>query len=184
MNTCTLSILISVVVFVLTEGNMESSSKDCPLWTTLQNGSCKCGNINSVHCEENRGAYAVADCYCLTLDETKTFPVVGECSYTCRFLATNSSYDLYGNETQDLDKLCRHYNRTGVMCGECVEGYGLPVYSYSLACVECSHYKYNWLKYIAVALITLYHFTVHFACTLDCLLSMCSCWIMLWLSIH
>ncbi len=48
------------------------------------------------------------------------------------------------------------------MCGECIEGYGLPVYSYNLSCVECSNYKYNWLKYIAVAYIplTIFYFIV------------------------
>ena len=30
-----------------------------------------------------------------------------------------------------------------------------PVYSYSLACVECKDYEYNWLKYIAVAFLPL-----------------------------
>ena len=48
------------------------------------------------------------------------------------------------------------------MCGECLEGYGLPVYSYSPSCVECTSYKYNWLKYIAVSFIplTVFYFLV------------------------
>ncbi len=46
------------------------------------------------------------------------------------------------------------------MCGECTEGHGLPVYSYSLSCVECTHYKYNWIKYIAVAYIPLTLFLI------------------------
>ncbi len=33
------------------------------------------------------------------------------------------------------------------MCGECVEGYGVPVYSYTLSCVECSEYRYNWMQW-------------------------------------
>ena len=33
--------------------------------------------------------------------------------------------------------------------------YGLPVYSYSIHCVNCTEYQYNWLKYIAVAYIPL-----------------------------
>ncbi len=38
------------------------------------------------------------------------------------------------------------------MCGECIDWHGLPVYSYSLSCVECTRYKYNWIKYIVVSL--------------------------------
>ena len=45
--------------------------------------------------------------------------------------------------------------QTGLMCTECVDGYAYPVYSYSLACVECKDYGYNWLKYIAVAFLPL-----------------------------
>ena len=41
------------------------------------------------------------------------------------------------------------------MCSGCVDGYASPVYSYSFDCVECKDYKYNWLKYIAVAFLPL-----------------------------
>lgn len=51
--------------------------------------------------------------------------------------------------------MCRVHHRTGQMCGQCEKGYAPPVYSYNLDCVECSHYKYNWLKYIAVAFLPL-----------------------------
>ena len=36
--------------------------------------------------------------------------------------------------------------------GSCVaSGYAPPVYSYSLSCVECADYSYNWMKYVAAA---------------------------------
>ena len=34
---------------------------------------------------------------------------------------------------------------------KCIQGYGLPVYSYKLECVECDDNENNWLKYLAVA---------------------------------
>ena len=46
------------------------------------------------------------------------------------------------------------------MCGRCEEGYAPPVYSYSLACVECSDYNYNWLKYAAAAFLPLTGFYI------------------------
>ncbi len=39
-------------------------------------------------------------------------------------------------------------------------GYAPAVYSYSSACVECKNYKYNWIKYIAIAYIPLTVFYV------------------------
>ena len=41
--------------------------------------------------------------------------------------------------------------RGGPLCSKCIQGYGLPVYSYKLECVECDDDENNWLKYLAVA---------------------------------
>ena len=49
------------------------------------------------------------------------------------------------------EEVCGSFNRIGLMCGECTAEHAPSVYSYDLACVECKDYKYNWLKYIAVA---------------------------------
>ena len=46
------------------------------------------------------------------------------------------------------------------MRGRCEEGYAPPAYSYNVACVECSDYKYNWLKYIAIAFLPLTAFFI------------------------
>ena len=152
-------VLISVEVYTaFANVNLNTSIKDCPLWTTLQNNSCKCGsNISGlVQCEDERGAFAVSNCYCMTTDKNNDIPLVGACHYNCHLLSKTNIYNLNVNTTQDLDNAtCGPQKRTGVLCGECIEGYGLPVYSYSPSCVECSHYKYNWLKYIAVAYIPL-----------------------------
>ena len=54
-----------------------------------------------------------------------------------------------------LNRLCDDYGRTGQLCGKCKDGYTLPVYSYSLNCVECTDYSYNWVKYLAAAFLPL-----------------------------
>ena len=42
--------------------------------------------------------------------------------------------------------------RGGPLCSKCIQGYGLPVYSYRFECVECDdNENNNWLKYLAVA---------------------------------
>ena len=158
MNINSVWVLISVLSYAFANIDLNTSSKKCPLWTTLQNDSCKCGSnaFNLVQCEDERGAFAVTNCYCMTTDKDKATPLVGTCLYTCQKLSSRTTYNLGINTTQNLDNTtCGPYKRTGVLCGECIEGYGLPVYSYSLSCVECYHYKYNWLKYIAVAYIPL-----------------------------
>ena len=83
-----------------------------------------------------------------TPEHNTSFPLVGPCLYTCskkyQHFSVNQSAKL-NNET------CGPFKRTGMLCSKCIEGYGLPVYSYSLSCVNCTDYKYNWIKYIAVA---------------------------------
>lgn len=68
---------------------------------------------------------------------------------------------IHACNNSELDNaICGHFNRTDQMCGRCKKGYAPPVYSYSLSCVECSDYKYNWLKYIAAAFLPLTFFYI------------------------
>ena len=50
---------------------------------------------------------------------------------------------------------CAGLNRRWTSCGRCEDGHAIPVYSYDLGCVKCDNYKYNWLKYLAVAFLPL-----------------------------
>ena len=150
----------------------STQEKNCPLWTYLTNitGTCECGDrlSGTIECNERDKTVSIKSCYCMTLDENTLKPVVSDCLYTCytvyNDILEGHLFNLVGtNTTTNLNNVtCGRYNRKGTACGECIEGHSLPVYSYSLSCVECSDYKYNWLKYIAVAYIplTLFYFTV------------------------
>ena len=41
------------------------------------------------------------------------------------------------------------------MCGQCKDNHSPSPYSYQLKCAHCSHYKYNWLKYLVTAYLPL-----------------------------
>ena len=36
------------------------------------------------------------------------------------------------------DTMCGPYNRTGLLCGRCIDGYGPAVYSLDMKCADCS----------------------------------------------
>ena len=138
----------------------------CPPWTSPQNGSCKCGNDleGIVKCEDKRGAFALKNCFCMTTQEIRNSNsvLVGICPYTC-YITIKMTHPINTNATEDLNnETCGPHKRRGKMCGKCIKGYGLPAYSYNLSCVECTNYKYNWLKYIAVAYgpLTVFYFTI------------------------
>ena len=159
----------------------NSTSSDCPaLWKRMQNGSCVCGDSldSVVRCDPTTKEVSILVYHCMTFSEELNQTLVGHCS-TVNYYSGNGPYsDYYSlkgvrNISRDLndlmcryDKRClnksfnlcdiRNLQRTGLMCGACGEGYTPPVYSYSTACVKCTkEYKYNWLKYIAVAFLPL-----------------------------
>ena len=158
------------LLFLLSSWSLVlANNSTCPPWTTAaDNGMCQCGSSlkGLVKCSRNADHEGVnlTNCFCMTLiknENGRSVEVVGECLYTCKLHQLPFSTLL--NSTEDLDsKICGPFKRTGVFCGDCIEDYGLPVYSYNLSCVKCIDYKYNWLKYIAVAYIplTLFYFIV------------------------
>jgi hypothetical protein len=82
----------------------------------------------------------------------------------CPFLCMNYFYIDIDADT-NLSTLCdRHIrqNRQGQMCGQCKDNHSPSPYSYELKCAHCSHYKYNWLKYLAMAYapLTVFFFIV------------------------
>ena len=82
----------------------------------------------------------------------------------CPFLCGNYVYMDIDSDT-NLSTLCDgdiRQNRQGQMCGKCKDNHSPSPYSYRLKCADCSHYKYNWLKYLAMAYapLTVFFFVV------------------------
>ena len=75
---------------------------------------------------------------------------VGACLYNCYTLSLYYQLPCRVSELQNYT--CPPWmKRGGPLCSKCIQGYGLPVYSYKLECVECDDNENNWLKYLAVA---------------------------------
>ena len=74
--------------------------------------------------------------------------VAGECPY-CSF-NKNRTIDLPRNGSELQDKLCGSINRTGVLCGSCLPGYGPVVNGDTIECHPCSasKAKYHWVFYL------------------------------------
>ena len=144
-----------------------AQAEDCPLWTVAKNDTegCECAQSNQriVGCNTSPYSVSVRVFYCMTADSDMN-PVVGPCLYNNDLSIGEPHLDYYTNvykkirtnSSTDINtEVCGPYNRKGLMCGECIKDYGLPVYSYNIVCVKCVDYKYNWLKYIAVAYLPL-----------------------------
>ena len=157
----------------------QDSNSTCPTWTYYDNvtQAGKCGKnifrIQIVSCttedkcptsgnvrltEANVG---VLFGYCLTQNSKQRDLVVGACphNHLPHSLITNqykAPYFQVPNDISQLDSaMCQQLGgyRTGQLCGQCVDGYSPPVYSYYTQCIRCSTGTNNWPKYLAVSLL-------------------------------
>ena len=141
----------------------------CPSWTVCnlygpppKKGDCICScgsylkgimycNINE---SNNHSLVGVEHGYCMTFNKTNTTLLVGSCPFNLRRGGLVFTYQDIPSNPYEIDGvLCGYTNRTGQLCGQCVDGYSPPVYSYYPQCVRCSPGTNNWPKYLAVALL-------------------------------
>ena len=145
----------------------------CPPWTVYndETGQCDCGNDlrGIVHCNAETKSVSVLTCFCMTYNSKTNQTVVGHCMIMCKRKRNDATCKLYNrietNDTKEINNdVCESTNKTGQLCGRCKEGYGIPVYSYTLNCVKCNatDFTHSLFKYIAVAFLplTLFYFIV------------------------
>ena len=135
----------------------------CPhLWFLWNNGSCHCGSDvhGVVKCDPDTKEVAVLDCNCLTIEYTSNgaqIPVAGSCIFNC----------VNNTDVKDSDPFyhsapshCASLNRQGTLCGQCLDGYTVPAYSYEFKCIRCDSELENWGLYIVFAFLPLTVFIV------------------------
>ena len=136
---------------------VQQVNSSCPTWT-YPSQHCKCGNPlqRIIHCttEDNQTTVEIIFGYCMTLDSSQTAEVVGSCPFNFQRPGYRYQYLRVPSVLPDLESVvCGYTNRTGQMCGQCVNGTSPPVYSYYPQCVHCPKGTNNWPKYLAVSLL-------------------------------
>ena len=141
------SILFLIVACHLvwgTDGNCNQT------WYTDKDGDCVCGvELSGVlRCNDCYKTVNIAAGFCMTYDTTRQYVgensssllIVGPCPYGALSNTTNRKFTtLPTDPTQVNSSQCAPYNRRGLFCGECLEGFGPSVYSFDLHCANCSH---------------------------------------------
>ena len=147
----------------VSEGNVDKETCfKANLWSVWDSETklCHCGDDlgGVVQCSVLTKELSVIDCHCLTVHFTAhgtTLPVVGSCIYNC---ANHTWYNdiMYHSAPSD----CASLNRQGTLCGQCLDGYTVPAYSYEFKCIRCDSQLENWGLYIVFAFLPLTIFTV------------------------
>ena len=146
----------------------------CPTWFTCNSqNSCECGDEHNyaVVCDARRKESAVLDTYCVTYDRKSKSTYLGQCFYNCqngdKKNKLDSVYSRLPQNPEDLfnESACTPFHRTGLLCGDCEEGYSPYVLSYNLSCVKCPDGHKNWWRFILAGFVSLtffYFFVVIF----------------------
>ena len=129
---------------VNTARNASGKDLDCSTWfvsvTSEGSSYCECGkSLNGhVRCNNASQEVAILPGYCMSYDESSRQTVLGECLYT-QIYYVDSSWSQYGyiplpNNASDLNSfICGPYNRDGLLCGRCKDGFspGVATFIYN-----------------------------------------------------
>ena len=138
-----------------------STDSQCPTWFTCDlDKSCRCENSrnDAVVCDNDKLSSAVLDSHCVTYNEESRSTFVGACFFNCghlRYASKKESRAVYHYLPKSPKMLinnsvCTYFHRTGLLCGDCEEGYSPFVLSYNLSCAKCPDSQTNWWHFILV----------------------------------
>ena len=160
------------------QDNLESkhycrNNNECPTWFICDSNKCVCGiqGSDAVVCDNQRQTSAVLDCHCVTYDKESQSTYAGLGFYNCEnhlLLKKDDSIMKPLPKRAEMllnSSICNHFNRAGLLCGDCEEGYSPFVLSYNLSCVRCPDGHKNWWKFILAGFLPLtffYFFIVYF----------------------
>ena len=131
----------------------------CPPWffPDADNGTkCVCSRVvtdKTVKCSNDTALLRIG--VCMTYNNETKDTEIGHCPYISQ--RSNFSSDLYfhlPNHTSNLTSfMCGSLHRQGLLCGECEDGFGPAIYSYTLECKKCWGHGLGWLAYISLTVI-------------------------------
>ena len=145
-----------------------SDDRECPTWFVCNSSNvCQCGNEHdqAVVCDNRYFSSAVLVCNCVTYDKESRSTYLGSCFYNCdNHRVFSGVYEVLPETSETLinKSICTDFNREGLLCGDCKEGYSPLILSYNLGCVKCPDGQKNWWKFILVGFtpLTFFYFFV------------------------
>ena len=141
-----------------------NEDNQCPPWT-YYNASiqqCKCYNdvkdrgMSIVICNELLQESLLRYNYCMTYDEESGTSTVSFCPYFTlqgHNISRTGLINLPDNISELNEYMCGPMNRKGIVCSECIDGYGPSVTSVKYQCSTCSSVWYGVLIYLLVEIV-------------------------------
>ena len=145
------------------------SNTSCPTWFYFNNTSqqCECGKIlGGIQCNQQERKVEIEVGTCVTYAGQEGLYYFGGCPFIPTRNNTNRMLsELPRNHSLLNDAICGHYNREGLLCGRCIDGYGPAVFSFDRKCADCSEQSmgYAIILYLSLKFIPI---TLFFMCVL------------------
>ena len=150
---------------------LRNEDNQCPPWT-YYNASiqrCKCysdvkdRSVSIVICNKLESSLRYS--YCMTYDEESGTSTVSYCQYFSlqgHNISRPGLIDLPDNISELNEYMCGPMNRKGLLCSECIDGYGLSMTSPKFQCSTCSSVWYGVLIYLLIEVVpvTIFYVTV------------------------
>ena len=157
--SCTVPILL-VTVVCLSSVSASNNSR-CPTWFYYNSThQCQCGSW--LNCIDNK-TVLINDGDCATSSGQGDQYYIGDCPFAHPGNRTKFSAQMPSDPDMLDEVMCGPYNRKGLLCGECIDGYGPAVYSFDMKCVNCSKLSpgYAISLYLVIELLPI---TLFFIC--------------------
>ena len=119
--------------------SMVSFAESCPtlFYYNSSTHQCECEKFPVHYCNQFEGKVAVSSGYCVTGKEGHYLG--GKSPFSLRENRTNRIYSVLPTDPDLLNEtMCGPYNRKGLLCGECIDGFGPAAYTLDLQCLNCS----------------------------------------------
>ena len=120
---------------------VEARNYSCPPWFyfNYDKSRCECPSFIpwGIRCSQSKLKIEVADGYCVSFIHNRSY--AGNCLYAHTGNFTDRAFSEAPCDPDRLnDYMCGNYNRKGLLCGQCIYGYGPAAFSLEMKCVDCS----------------------------------------------
>ena len=157
----------------LTINSVNQQDPDCShsqQWfcfnSTTKTYNCLHGNNIHLKCSENGPLLKLG--YCITYSEDTGLVTIAKCPYYFQTkgynvtMITGDGYYIHLPKTlaELNDSMCRPMNRKGIVCSECIDGFGPSVNSIGYRCANCTDdpwYKVPLFLVLLFAPITIFY---------------------------
>ena len=147
-----------VVLCILLSSAVVRGRADCPTWFVDDGNSTvkctKCGpSFNkAISCDSHNKLIETRIGWCMTATENDSGSgnrssdieanytlVAGQCPYFHPYNTTEGVYFKVPSDPAEVTRsMCSYYHRQGLLCGQCLDGFGPGLYSFDLHCSNCS----------------------------------------------